>query len=560
MFLQRPPSFLLAIGLLALLPGRLAAQEDTFVEKVDVRVINLEAVVEDAQGNRVHGLGIEDFEILIDGKSHPVDYFSEIRGSQAVAAAPAPGAPEGSAAAARPPALADDGRVPTSWVVFVDLALSDPRQIGLASERLIEQLGQLPPGDRVALFAFDGRRLENLADWGDRGELLRTRLGSLEVMAHTGLRELNRLQASDALRDRTITNPGTGTGTQREADDPMYPASSIEDNARQSARRLEASLIAAATTMRTAEPPPGRRVFLNFAGAWPRDLAAYLGIPQNAPDNLANRIRVFYPTQAYSGVYETANLLGYTIYSADLFIGRTTGGSTETRGVDASRAGLEGDFDRDFERDATLQRYAERTGGQAFTAGWTEASLAAVQEDVSAFYWLGFSAKRQGDDKEHKLEVRVKKPGLKVRSRKQFKDLSRKAEVEQELESRLLFSRTRSKEEFTVLAGEPSLKRSNMNVPITLRIPLDKVVFLPKGKNWAASLELRVAALDVNGERSPVPVIAIPLEGPQPQAGQYATYETELRLRQRTRRLVLGLYDKTGDTLLTSTIDLENPR
>jgi VWFA-related protein len=559
MCLHRPAFSLLALGLLAF-PGGAAAQQETFSETFDVRVINLEVVVEDAQGNRVHDLGIGDFELLIDGKSYPIDYFSEIRGNQAVAAAPQPEAPAGAASTmARAPEIGDDGRVSTSWVVFVDLALSDPRQIGHATDRLIEQMGHLPPGDRVAVFAFDGQRLENLADWGDRRERVLSGLRQLATLASSGLRELSRLQASDALRDRT-TDVSDGLSNGRDFADPMFSAGSFEDSARNSARRLEASLVAAATTMRAASPPPGRRIFLNFAGAWPRDLAAYLGIPQNAPDNLANRMRVFYPARAYSGVYETANLLGYTIYSADLFVGRTTGASTETRDAEASRTALGVDFDRDFERDATLQRYAERTGGQAFTAGWAENSLATVQEDVSSFYWLGFSAKRKGDDKDHKVEVRVKKPGLKVRSRQQYKDLSRKAEVEQELESRLLFSRTRTQEDFTVLAGEPVVKRGQMVLPITFRIPLDKVVFLPKGKLFAPDLELRVGALDVRGERSEVPNIPIKMEGPRPQPGQYATYETELKLRTETRRLVLGLYDKIGDTLLISTIDLENPR
>jgi VWFA-related protein len=552
MCLHRPAFSLLALGLLAFSGGS-AAQQETFSETFDVRVINLEVVVEDAQGNRVHDLGIGDFELLIDGKSHPVDYFSEIRGNQAVAATAAEaGAPAGAASTvARAPEVGDDGRVPTSWVIFVDLALADPRQIGNATERLAEQLGVLPPTDRVALFAFDGQRLENLADWGDRRERVLTGLRQLERYASTGLREVNRLQATDALRDRVS-----------DLTDPLFPSTSLEDEARTSARRLEASFVAAATTMRSAAPPPGRRVFLNFAGNWPRDMAAYLGISQSnqrGTDNLANRVRVFYPTRAYSGVYETANLLGYTIYAADLFVGRTTGGSTVSRDVDNARGSLERNLDRDFERDATLQRYAERTGGQAFTAGWAENSLATVQEDVSSFYWLGFSAKRQGDDKEHKVEVRVKRPGLEVRSRKQYKDLSRKAEVEQELESRLLFSRTRTQEDFTVLAGEPVIKRNQMVVPVTFRIPLDKVVFLPKGKAFAPDLELRVGALDVRGERSEVPNIPIKMEGPKPQPGQYATYETELKLRTETRRLVLGLYDKIGDTLLISTIDLENP-
>ncbi len=62
-------------------------EDEPFTETVDVRVINVEAVVEDADGNRVQGLGIGDFEILVDGKPQPAEYFSEIRGNIATPAA-----------------------------------------------------------------------------------------------------------------------------------------------------------------------------------------------------------------------------------------------------------------------------------------------------------------------------------------------------------------------------------------------------------------------------------------------------------------------------------------
>ncbi len=83
------------------------------------------------------------------------------------------------------------------------------------------------------------------------------------------------------------------------------------------------------------------------------------------------------------------------------------------------------------------------------------------------------------------------------------------------------------------------------------------MVFLPKGKGYAADLELRIAAIDDRGQRSQMPNIPFKLEGPKPEVGQYATYETNLRLNTAARRAVLGLYDKKGDRLLVSTLDLE---
>jgi hypothetical protein len=49
-----------------------------FEEAIDVRVVNLEAVVTDRRGERVSGLTVEDFKLLVDGVETPIAYFSEI--------------------------------------------------------------------------------------------------------------------------------------------------------------------------------------------------------------------------------------------------------------------------------------------------------------------------------------------------------------------------------------------------------------------------------------------------------------------------------------------------
>ena len=79
------PRTLAAMALLLLLAAAVApvaAQQDdlpaVFSEVIDVRVVNIEVVVTDKQGNRIHDLVASDFELLVDGEPTPIDYFTEI--------------------------------------------------------------------------------------------------------------------------------------------------------------------------------------------------------------------------------------------------------------------------------------------------------------------------------------------------------------------------------------------------------------------------------------------------------------------------------------------------
>src|SRR4051794_31892429 len=62
---------------------------NSFGESIDVRVVNVEAVVTGPKGVRVPGLSAADFRLLVDGQEVPIDYFTEVKGGQAAAPAPA---------------------------------------------------------------------------------------------------------------------------------------------------------------------------------------------------------------------------------------------------------------------------------------------------------------------------------------------------------------------------------------------------------------------------------------------------------------------------------------
>jgi hypothetical protein len=89
---------------------------NVFGESIDVRVVNVEAVVTDGKGERVRGLSAADFRLLVDGREVPVEYFTEVE--EGKAAAPAQGAPGTTAGPQAPVAAGEE--VGRSYLVYVD--------------------------------------------------------------------------------------------------------------------------------------------------------------------------------------------------------------------------------------------------------------------------------------------------------------------------------------------------------------------------------------------------------------------------------------------------------
>src|SRR5215217_4961009 len=112
-------------------------------ESIDVRVVNVEAVVTDRHGQRIKGLSPADFRLLVDGKEVPIDYFTEVRGGATVEA-------QGTG-----PVSPASGAVGRNLLVFIDQSFTVQAQLDLVLRRLQKSLLQIGPGDQVALVAAD---------------------------------------------------------------------------------------------------------------------------------------------------------------------------------------------------------------------------------------------------------------------------------------------------------------------------------------------------------------------------------------------------------------------
>ena len=537
-------------GLLALAGAALpaAAQDQqppqsVFGETIDVRVVNVEVVVTDRDGNRVSGLGPQDFRLRVDGKETPIDYFNEVRGGIAVA-------PEAAGSSVVPGIadLAPGSPVGTSYLVFIDDYFTISSQRDAVLRALKDDLARLAPEDRMAIVAFDGSGAEMLSTWSSSQNQLERAFDKAMGRRTRGLERLAELRSFDSTR-RPLRSGAPPGGLRR-----FETRLSIEELqfAQTLASQVERSVSAAVMSLRGFAAPPGRKVMLLLSGGWPYSVADYVVNSFSRP--LIER-EVPSGEQLLQPLADTANRLGYTIYSVDV-----PGLMADTDDIGAAGADSGSGIANLREREvhAALEFVADRTGGRPLINGLRQASLETASTDTRSYYWLGFTPQRQGDDRRHDVDVEVLRPGLRVRSRDSFLDSSRQSEVTMMVESALLFGSPPGTGSLGIQVGEPQrVGRREIDVPLMVAIPADQVSIVPVGGKHQAELELRVAVVDERGDRANVPVIALRLVSDEaPQPGAFLGYKTTLRLRRIGQHLVVAVFDPLSGKLLTAEADV----
>lgn len=532
--------------------------EDVFSEVLEVRAVNVQVVVTDRRGNRIPGLTAQDFRLLLDGKEVPLDYFAEVREGRV---ATSTGQTE--MAANLPPGLHDVGAgevVGTNYLIFIDELFSPVHLRAEALKAMAGGLDQLREQDRMAVVAFNGRDLRVLSDWA----------------APATLRELFRRLARDRKSLTGIappTNPlDAAKGPWLEPlgimeGDPQPDRSNERDIEEQAVKEkdgaslvspdldvMEASLevesikhvvAAAAATMRgfSATTPPGRRVMLLVSGGWNFNP---VGFYANADFELAKRMLQI----SWDGGYrvlrpliDASNLLGFTVYPVHL---AEPGGMLQS--ADMREAGsYESMFilDQQLHSQSSLASVAVETGGRVLVPGARH--LQRVEEDTSSYYWLGFS-QSGGDDKRRTLGVEVLKKGLKARARSSFLPQSRSARASIDVETALTAGGMGNAGPLDVDVGTPRRVGLNgLELPVSIRIPVEQISLLQEGGRHLGRLELRVAALDRGGRRSDIPVLPIVISKQEPpRPDMVVVYDVRLKLRRDAQDLQLVLHDLYG--------------
>ncbi len=556
---------------------------ETIGETIAVRVVNVEAVVTDARGERVAGLAATDFRLLVDGAEVPIAFFNEIHERDLL---PAQDTSEPGQPVARG----------VSYLVFIDEDFANPSDLRKVLRGLRRQLTELRSVDRVSIVAWNGHRLDLLGAWTVPGPELDGILAEAQRRKSSRLKGRSELaiQDLDALR-RTDSDPFRQTFLQLESSEIQAATRRLEDRLKRLVRALAAS-------MRTFGSSPGRKAALVISGGWPRSpsrfvnqalgparatqqarLRSELGIdnPFVADDTAGSvaddeaRNRSGEEWGLYQPLVETANLLGFTFYPVDAAGFESNGGFDSAQAVPAlsgqppgfsspadiilSRDLNRGGVELELEAHDTLSLLAEETGGVAYLNQGRNDALRAVAEDTQSYYWIGFSGNRLGDDLRHKIELQALVPRLEVRSRQSYTDLSREQEIGMTVESGLLLGQPAGARPLILQAGTPTKAALNkMTIPLRIRVPMEEIALLPVGaEEYAANLRLWVVVLDREGDRNDFPPVPVELRRSTPaEPATFLDYQFGVQVRRGHHEVVVALYDLSAETMWSSSLEV----
>lgn len=523
------------------------------VETVQVNVVNLEVYVTDADGRPVRGLNRDDFTLLVDGK--PVALSNFYAATPAVAE-PAPG--EAASALAVAP------EVPPEQVLNIVIVV-DNHNLTTSGRNLV--LGRLEefldswvrPQDKVMISTFD-RTLKIRHPFAAAPRDAARTLA--EMRRETSEQPFQAAEEHRLLAELEPSRANTDIG---------------EGPAEQARRTLQSIQALAAERYMLAQTEAQALIGLSdqLAGLPGRKALVFVsdGFPRRQGEELFAAWEIAFPDIAQGGnsvcpgpctsVFEAshfdvgsfliqahrhANAAGVTIYSVNALAHRgLEGTSAETAGMDILPAYWQ---QVTMNRGQTMFDFAAATGGRSFfntpTLGEAFSTMA---QDLESYYSLGFTPAQVGSGAYHRFEVKLARPGLKLRYREGYLDLSSDQRLDARARAALFVSGPDNALGCTVEIGEgkPGTGKT-FTVPFVVRIPGRSVVLVPDGETAHGRLTFVFASEDLKGRQSELQRrtidVPVPTRDLEVMAKQSLAFDFALNLRPGSQRIAVTVRDE----------------
>ena len=537
---------LLALGLApmaasaqASAPGAAGAQGE-FIESVDVNVVNIDVYVTDKKGNRVTDLKKDDFEVFENGKKVTVTNFYAVEGGKAMlvddAPPPAVPAPPGARPApAAQPALPEDQRL--RLIVYIDNFNIHPFNRNRVMRELRAFLGQkLNRDDQVMLVTYD-RSLKVRRTFTSDKDLISAGLLELEKVSGHAVHHTS--ERRDVLRNIDESRSAAEALNYARS----YAESSFND--------LSFSIDALKGLVESLAGMPGRKAIL-YVGD---------GLQMIAGEDVFYAVQSKYGEQAtgmtvamqydssrrFNELAAQANANRVTFYTIDA-AGLRVYSSVSAENATAGQ-GVYVDSIQISNLQAPLQMLAEKTGGMAIiNANRVMPHLEKVANDFGSYYSLGYSPTHYGDGRFYKLEVKVKRKGLNVRHREGYRDKSPESRMNDGTLAVLNFPFEDNKFGVELEFGQMTPNDNGLYmVQVLIKIPMGKLVMVPREQTHEARVRLFIAAMDDEGGMSEVQQVQLPISVPvaevQAANGKHYSYSVNLLMRRGEQKVAVGVRD-----------------
>jgi len=559
-----------------------AVPAEPFAERVDVEVVSVDVIVTDPGGGRVVDLGEDDFELRVDGQPVAIDYFAGPRGRPASEASAL--AAESLPALALEPRPAPAALASTDLILYVDQTALENRARHETVTELREFLAARPPGgDRVMVAAFEQDLRVLLPPTTDPVRIAAA-LDELEnrpSLAKIGSAERMQLYQDIRAFGRNAMRVSGASAAARAAQIRESEVIRLENEitlfAEQQLDRETRSIESLKRLVRALAASEGRKaVVLATAGiqAFPaRGLFAALdqqrGVVSSTDTNRAPNLQV--RGQELIREFEQMVLAAQNARVAFYTISPLVQPPVENS-AEFGSAGPNSDkpLPRDLgtvEAASSVARLAGATGGATYNIGSDlDRRLAAVTSDIEATYSLGFSTDATAGEKDHEIDIRVRRPGLEVRHRESFRRSSPPERAESALSAAVTFGQAENPLEITLRLGEgksDGKKKGGQIVPLAVGMPLRLLSLVPGSGGRNGKVSVRVAIQDARGRLLESGAAEVPIAVPEDQMERAMVsswyHRAEMRLAAGPQRVAVVVVDEVSGVQSTTFAEIEIP-
>jgi VWFA-related protein len=206
-----------------------------------------------------------------------------------------------------------------------------------------------------------------------------------------------------------------------------------------------------------------------------------------------------------------------------------------------------------FNRSAPLRLLAGETGGRAAVDGPNPAALFDwLDQDLRAYYSLGYAPPHAADGKPHKIEVRVRDRELRLRHRTRYVAKTSDQRMRDRTLSALLFGADDNPLDVAVDFGaEAPDERGRVKVEMTVRFPMANVFLVPGERHHEGRLSIFIGSRGEDGGVSDIQKVVVPVRVPNDRLltalGQSAAYRATLVMRRGPHQVAAGVRDELGN-------------
>jgi len=586
------------VAVLGLLSApKVTSQEPTerhgiFIDTIDVSLINIEVVVIDEDGNPVRGLTRDDFEVFVDDQPVEItNFFAVVDGDRVApepeterrAETPRVEAPEAVKTSQTPLRTPDEqGYV----VLYIDNGNIAPVHRKRVFDELRDHLSHLmEPADRVMVVAQDDEitieqpftsDAEMVLAGLERQEKLSSRGAMRALEPRLIQRQIEEGQAppgGDTLGTGTSPNVGRGALSRPTYDvDARRTFSAVTSYAQTAESAGRRTLGALSRFVSSLAGLPGRKAIVYVSDGLELAPGEYLfrvwdykyGSIANEEVGIANidsemdRYRLYEPFEDLIARANANRVAFYTIEGGSERGPGDISAETSTPVVSALARTADGG------RQESLRSLAYDTGGvPLLNSANVENLLTQLERDFSNYYSLGFPSPHQGDGKYHRVDVQVKREGVKARFLEGYRDKDADDRMTDQTLATLLHDVGENPLGVQVEIGKQSKAKGKKGyvVPVLVKVPMSKLMLLPQEDEHLGRLSIYIAVADDRGRLSEPQKIDVPVRIPNEQLlgamSRTAAYAAQIQMRQGEQKLAVGVRDDVAAVRSTLNLNVQ---